>query len=198
MIPRHRQLAALAAGVALLAAAGCGSDDEETAPGIPRASAQQLRRELDLVQDRLDVTRRDGPIGSCNDIDAKSYRDIRALIEGLPDDTDPEVRRALEQSIERLKELTDAECEQLATEIRDRREATTPEPTPQPPPIQTETTPEQTDTQETVPDEKKPKKPKKPKDNGNGDDGGDDPQPGGTEVPGTGGGGQIAPPAEGD
>lgn len=186
MTRRHRQLAALAVCAALLPA-GCGSDDEEPAPGVPRQTAEQLSRELDLLQERLDVTRRDGKIGSCDDIDGKSYPDIRLLVEGLPADTDPEVRRALGRGLDRLKELTESECEQLAREIREREEAT-PEPTPPPAPVPPPTTPpEQTETDKDD-DEKDKEKPKKEEGDGTGGVGPDDQDP-----PGQGGGGQPAP-----
>lgn len=198
---RNAKLAAVAASTALLWAAGCGgSDEEEPEPGIPRDAAERLSRELDLVQERIDVTREQSEPGSCRDVELKSYPDIQEIVEGLPDDTDPDVRRALERSIDRLKELTDSECRELTEEIEQRQEETTPEPTPPPAPAPTPTPePPRTETQpeeEPPPDEKKPDKDGDQQDDGDGDGGGQGPD--GQGPPGQGGGGQPAPPAQGE
>ena len=194
MIRPHAQLAALAACAALLAGAGCGSDEEEPGLGVPRAAAERLSAELDLVQQRIDGTREKSAPGSCRDIDSKSYPDIQEIIDGLPADTDPDVRRALEQSIDRLKELTEDECRELIDEIERRRQESTPEVTPPPAPVQPEPTPEPTPT-ETQPEEKpEDEKPKKDEEQ----DGGGGIGPNGQGPPGQDGGGQPAPPPEGD
>ena len=193
MIPRRRQLAALAAGLALLAWSGCGSEEEEPARGIPRATADALSRELDLVQERLDVTRDRGAIGSCNDIDLKSYPSIERLVEGLPADTDAEVRRALERSVDRLRELTDSECSELAKQIEERREETTPQVAPPPAPVQPQTTPEQTETEKEPKEEKSDEK--KPKQEKQQNEGGTAPQ---DQTPSGQNGGQPAPAPEGE
>lgn len=194
MILRRRQLAALAAGAALLGGIGCGSEEEEPAPGIPRSAADALSRELDLVQERLDVTRDQGQIGSCNDIDSKSYPDIERLVSGLPADTDADVRRALQRSVDRLKELTESECSELAKKIEERRKETTPEvTTPPPAPVQPQTTPEPPETDEEPEEKPKEKGPKKEKGQ---NDGGTSPQ--NPNAPGQNGGGQPAPAPEGE
>ncbi len=198
MIRLRAQLAALAVGAALLAGVGCGSDEEEEpAPGIPRAAAQALSRELDLIEARIDVTREQSKPGSCGDIESKSYPDIQRILAGIPDDTDPDVRRALEGSIDRLKELADSECSQLVQEIEEREEdAPAPLPTPPPAPVQPpQTTPEPA---EPKPKEEKPKdeekKPEEPEQDGQ-DKGDGGVGPDGQGPPGQGGGGQPAPPA---
>ncbi|MDQ4049089.1 MAG: hypothetical protein M3131_06890 [Actinomycetota bacterium] len=191
MIRPPAQLTALVAGAALVPSVGCGSEEEKPGPGIPRTAADQLRRELDLVQERIDVTREQSKPGSCRDVDSKSYPDMQEILAGLPGDTDPDVRRALERSIDRLKELTESECSELIEEIEKRREESPPQVTPPPAPVQPEPAPEPTPT-ETQPQEKEPKekKPKKDddKDNGDGGVGPNDQGP-----PGQGGGGQPAP-----
>lgn len=198
MIRARAPLAALMAGAVLLAGAGCGSEDEEPGPGIPRAAANQLSRELDLVQERIDVTREQSAPGSCNDIESKSYPDIQRILEALPGDTDPDVRRALERSIDRLKELTEAECSELVEEIEKRQdEAPPPVTTPPPAPAPVPTTPQPTETEE-QPKEKEKEKDKEQEqqpDEGDGENGGGG-GPGGQGPPGQGGGGQPAPPAD--
>lgn len=181
---------ALAAAIALLAPVGCGSEADEPGPGVPRATADALARELDLVDERLEVTRQRGEIGACNDIESKSYPDIERLVEGLPQDTDEDVRGALEQSIDRLRELTESECSELADRIKRREETTPTVTTPPPPPVQPQqTTPEQTVTEEEPQEKTTEEKPEKPKQNG-----GTSPQD--KSNPGKGGGGQPAPPPE--
>ena len=195
MIRPRAQLLALLAGTTLLVAPGCGSDEEEPGPGIPREAAAQLSRELDLVQERVDVTRERSAPGSCRDVESKSYPDIERIVEGLPDDTDPDVRRALERSIDRLKELTESECADLIEEIEKRREETTPPvappPQPEPPPEQTQP---ETQPPETQPEEKDPKNEEKDEDKDQGEGNGDGGLgPPGQGPPGQDGGGQPAP-----
>ena len=170
-----------------MAAAGCGSDDE-SGPGIPSTSAAQLSRELDLLRTRIDVTRERSAPGSCKDIETKSYPDIQRILDGLPDDTDSDVRGALEDSIDRLKELADSECSDLIEDIEQRREETTPEVT-TPPPVQTQTTPPpETQTETTPPQETTEEQPQEDQQNGNGNGNGNGQDNGQS-------GGQPAPPA---
>ena len=199
MIRLRAQLAALGVGATLLAGVGCGSDEEEEpAPGVPRAAAQALTRELDLLQERIDVTREQSKPGSCGDIELKSYPDIQRILDGIPDDTDPDVRRALERSIDRLKELADSECSELVQEIEEREEeAPAPVPTTPPAPVQPpQTTPEPTETQPKKPKPKdEEKEPEEPEQDGQDKGGGVGPD--GQGPPGQGGGGQPAPPSGG-
>jgi len=183
---RSRHLAVLLAGAAVVVGIGCGSEEKKAGPGVPKETATQLVTELDLVQKRIDATRENGTIGSCGDVDAKSYPDIQRIVEGLPQDTDPDVRSALEQSIAQLKKLTEAECSDLAREIKDQEETVPDQVVPPPVTPPQPTTPEPTETEPAPPEEKKPGKEKEPKDNGNGQN------PGGIGVPGE-GGGQPAP-----
>jgi len=189
MTVRPRHLLALIGAAILLA--GCGSGDDERGPGVPSDLARQIAAQLDLVQDRIDVTRDTDKIGSCNDIELKSAPDIDRLIALLPEDTDPEIVDTLEQGVARLRELASQECSDLEGRI-DQNTDTTPAET-----VPEETAPEETDTQppetipETVPEEEATPgggKEKKDKDNG-----------GGAVPPGQGGGGAPAPlPGESD
>jgi hypothetical protein len=183
MRPAH--LIALLCAAVLLA--GCGSDDEEPGPGIPADLVAQFNQQLDLVRERLEVTRDTEKIGSCNDIELKSIPDLEALTEQVPDDTDPEIRDTLEQGISRLRELASQECSDLEDEL-DSQTNTTPEETvpEETTPPETETTPPET---ETTPPETTPEQQKKDKDKGGG----------GATPPGQGGGGLPAPlPGDGD
>jgi hypothetical protein len=132
-------LVALAMGVA---AAGCGGDDEG-AP-IPRATATALNAELNGVQARID----NGSAGACRDIlegsRGPNLERVNQLIDGLPDDVDPDVRSALEESFDRLWELVQRDCDDKAQQ----EEESQPEPE-----TETQTTPPETETEETTPTE---------------------------------------------
>ena len=131
-------LVALATVFALV---GCGGDDEG-AP-IPGATATALQAELDGVQARLD----NGSSGACRDIlegsRGPNLQRVNELIDALPDDVDPDVRSALEESFDRLWELVQQDCDDKASEEEDAQ----PEPettTPTTPEETTPTTPEET------------------------------------------------------
>lgn len=178
MTPRLRHLVAVAGAAVLLA--GCGSDDER-GPGIPTEAVAAIEQRLDEIQRRFDDATQNDNVGACNDIDSDSFRAIEQTVAGLPSDVDPDVRDALESSLERLRQLTEEGC----AEVEPAETDTTPEET-TPPETVTETVPEET-TPETVPEEEKPEKDKDKKD----DDG--------ARPPGQGGGGAPAPlPEEGD
>ena len=183
------------AGLALCA--GCGGSGDEPGPGVPKATVDALVRELDLAEERLRVTRDDRKVGSCQDIESKSYPSIDALVSQIPDDTDPQVLEALEGGIARLRELTATECGDLAREIQQEEAESEPEPAPLPQetipeaPPEEEPTPEETE--EEAPKEDKPKK-EKEKDNGGG---GAAPPAADPTQPGQ-GGGAGAPSVDGD
>jgi hypothetical protein len=139
-----KRISLLLALGACLAAAGCGSGDEEGSP-IPSETAAALEQQLDNVQARLD----DGSAGACRDIlegPRGPNRDgVQQILDGLPNDVDPDVRDALEQSFENLWSLVERRCEEAAA-----REEAQPEPAPEPEATTTET---QTETTETTPPE---------------------------------------------
>jgi hypothetical protein len=134
--------------VACLAAAvsGCGSDDEGA--GITPDAAAALERQLASIQGRFEVGG-----GACTDItdgDDPNTTAVQQTIDSLPDDVDPDVRDALQQSFDRLFELVQQECEEPPAETN-----TTPEPEPEAtettettPPETTETEPPPTETTE--------------------------------------------------
>jgi hypothetical protein len=130
----------LLVGAAWLAAS-CGSD-EEPAPSIPASSAQELDARLSEVQRRFDVGG-----GACADITNDSQPAVESILTSLPSSVDGDVRSALEESFDRLFELTAEQC-------KDDEQSTTPETTPETTP--TETTPTETTPTETTPTETTP------------------------------------------
>ena len=140
-----KRILLLTALAAVLGVAGCGGDEEEGAP-IPADTATALENELDNVQARLD----NGSAGACRDIlegsRGPNLERVRELLDSLPDDVDPEVRSALEDSFDRLWELVEQDCEDKAEEERQSKPDPEPEPTPtvteeEPTPTETETAP---------------------------------------------------------
>lgn len=169
---------ALAAGLA----AGCGSDDEDGGAPIPQQAAVDLESRLAEVERRIEAGG-----GACADIQTNTKPSVDAIIGSLPSDVDPDVREALEDSFDRLFELSEQDCDEQ------KGQETEAEP---PPEIETET-----ETTETAPPEEDED------DDGDGDDGEEEPPP--TEappevppetppegVPGQGGGGGALVPGE--
>jgi hypothetical protein len=134
-------LALIGAGLAI---AGCGGDEE--GEPIPAQTAQALEAELDGVQARID----NGSAGACNDIlegdRGPNLERVQQLIDGLPEDVDPDVRSALEDSFDRLWELVEQDCDEKAQEEESERQEE-PEPEPEPTPTETEPEPEPTPTE---------------------------------------------------
>jgi hypothetical protein len=164
-------LLALAAGLA----AGCGGDEEEPeGEPIPADAAQQLEARLAEVERRFEFGG-----GACADIANDSEPAVESILASLPQNVDPDVRSALEQSFDRLFQLTSQDC--------DEQQGQDTEAEPEPPPetdtsidtdtIPTETLPPETtepppppeddEGEETPPDEELP-----PVDPGQGDGGG--------------------------
>jgi hypothetical protein len=137
-----KRISLLLALGACLAAAGCGSDDEGGKP-IPADTAAALESQLDGVQARLD----NGSEGACKDILEGSRgpnRDaVQQLLDGLPDDVDPDVRDALEESFDNLWSLVESRCADLQADEPTQTQ-TQPEP-------ETDTTEVPTETTETTP-----------------------------------------------
>ncbi len=141
-----KRILLLTALAAVLGVAGCGGDEEEGAP-IPSDTATALESELDNVQARLN----NGSAGACRDIlegsRGPNLERVRQLLDSLPDNVDPEVRSALEDSFDRLWELVEQDCDDKAAEEESEPE---PEPEPEPTPTETEEEPTPTET-ETAP-----------------------------------------------
>lgn len=164
MTSRARQTLLALAAAAALAATGCGSSAEEPAKrgkGLPQSSVDALDRRLDEVQRRYDDGVDNGNVGACEDIESKSFKGedgvdgidgIDEIVSGLPQDVDPELRTALERSIERVRELTGDCAEQAAAN------PPAPVPEPEPEPVPVEPVPEETVPEETTPEKTKPEK----------------------------------------
>jgi outer membrane biosynthesis protein TonB len=113
---------ALAAGLA----AGCGSDDEQDGAPIPQQAAVDLEARLAEVERRIEAGG-----GACADIQNDTLPAVASIIDSLPENVDPDVRDALEQSFDRLFQLTEEQCdEQKGQETETQAE----------PPPETETT----------------------------------------------------------
>jgi hypothetical protein len=139
--------------LAAAAAAGCGAD-EETKPSIPADSAQALEARLSEVQRRFDVGG-----GACADITNDSQPAVESILASLPSSVDADVRSALNQSFDRLFELSAEQCddeEETTTPTETETETTETTPTETTPTETTETTPTETTPTETTPTETTP------------------------------------------
>ena len=143
MPPRQLTIAALAA----LALAGCGGDD---GGDIPKRPSERLRNSLAEVKSAL---QRD----DC-DAAARRLSTVDARVEDLPDDVDDDVRQTIEDGVDELRGMVEAEC------------VGRPEPEPEPEP------------EEPPPDDDGGQEP--PDDDGNGNGGGGPGNDGGTGPPG--------------
>jgi len=180
------------AGVAVALPGGCGGSDEPEGKGLPGATASELERRLDEIERRYREAVDNDNVGACDDIQNDSIPAVNQLVSGLPDDVDPDVRQAVEESFNRLEELTRSEC----SEVKPTETETEPEPLPTPTETTPETTTEETEP-ETTPEEEKPEEKQKKKDKEDKGNGGgalppglDPSQPGqgGGAVPGSEGG----------
>lgn len=143
-------LACLLAASAALAVAGCGDDQQPEGEKLPPEVTQTLTQQLESVGDRVAA----GVAGACDDIyaseaDGGNLEPIDAALGSIPPDVDPEIRSALEQSIERLTQLVDQECAQIRSSERDEQDPIVEE---EPPPetVETETETVPTETTETT------------------------------------------------
>jgi hypothetical protein len=147
---RLPHLLCLLAATAALAATGCGGDAEPQGAKLPPDVAQTLLKQLDSIGDRVAA----GVAGACDDIysddpDVGNVEPIDAALNSIPSDVDPEIRSALEQSIERLKQLVDRECSDIRSAEQGQQDTVTEETPTETVPTETETVP--TDTTETAP-----------------------------------------------
>jgi hypothetical protein len=179
---RRAKTTALLACLAAVVLGGCGSSDDKGKP-IPAATKQELDKQLDSIKARFDF----GGAGACSDI-AENKQSVEKTIDSLPDDTDADVKGALQDGFDHLFQLTDEQCDEKKGQNTD-TETTESEPAPTPTvesqPETTPTTPSETTPAQTTPSDKKPKQPKQ--NNGNG---------GGNSTPQSGAGGGVEAPGE--
>lgn len=193
MTTRSSQLLCLLAAVGALVLAGCGDDEEPRGEKLPPQVTQTLQQQLESVGDRVAA----GVAGACDDIysgdpEVGNIEPIDAALRSIPADVDPELRAALEQSIERLTQLVDRECSAIRSSEQEEQDPTTEE---EPPPetVETETVPTDTTETTTTPPETTPTDPDTPSTppDGRGPDGTGPPglERGGAEAPDEGDGG---------
>jgi hypothetical protein len=139
---RLRTSTALLIALVAATAAGCGSQDEKGSP-LPEQAVVDLESRLDEVERRMTAGG-----GACADITNDSAPAVDGIIQSLPSDVDPDVRKALEDGFGRLFALTSEQCDET------QGQQTEPEPAPEPAPeteTQTETIPPETIPTETTP-----------------------------------------------
>ena len=155
---RARPLIAILA--AALALGACGSDEE--GEPIPQETAAAIETQLSNIEGQI----ADGSVGACDDIKqpGNTFETLESAVQDVPSSVDPDLRDALERSVERLGELVDEECDSLEAE--------------------TETVPEETETVtiETVPEEPPPVEPP-PEEDDEDDENGENVPPGQLEQP---------------
>jgi hypothetical protein len=187
-VNRAAKALALTACAAALAVAGCGGSDEPEGEKLPPEISQTLLQQLDSISDRVAA---EVP-GACDDIFAGAptgnIEPIDAALSSIPSDVNPEIRSALEQSIDRLKQLVNDECAAIS-DAAAQDDTTTEEAPVETVTEETDTTPTETVTAPTTPDttETEPTPPEGP---GNGPNGNG---PDGNGPPGQDGGGFEAP-----
>ena len=127
-----RHSVAVLAACAALAGVGCGSDDSE-GTGSPQRRSRSSTSDWTRSPRRFDDGTDDTPNpGACNDIQTDSFKAIRDTINSLPDDVDPDIEDALNESFRRLQDLTQEGCanvEEPETDTETTPERTTPEET---------------------------------------------------------------------
>jgi hypothetical protein len=89
--------------------AGCGGGDDEGGEPIPPDQAAALERQLESIENRFQFGG-----DACADITGNTDPNttpVRSVIDSLPQNVDPDVRDALDQSFERLFELVQQQCD---------------------------------------------------------------------------------------
>lgn len=144
-VPR---IGAVAVSLALLAIAGCGGSDESERL-LPQRVADELELRLESIRGRVE----DGSAGACEDIyrsrdDGGDLEPIDEALASIPENVDPQIRAALEQSFQRLEQLVADECGEIREREPDEQDSAPEETEPD-----TDVEPPETDTTETDPDD---------------------------------------------
>lgn len=174
---------ALAAGLA----AGCGSDDDPEGAPIPEQAAVDLESRLAEVERRLEAGG-----GACADIQNDTMPSVEAIVASLPSDVDADVRDALQESFDRLFQLSEQQCDEEAGQETEAEPPAAIEPDTE----TTETLPPEED-EDGDEEEEEPPPTEEPPEVPPGQDGELPPGPGG-DNPGQGNGGGALVPGEDD
>lgn len=161
--PLIRRLAPAALAIVAALAVGCGEDSREEG-GVPRDEARALLDSLDQADQQFNK--------DCDELEGSTLPAIQQRVQELPPTIDPELRRALDESVAELPELA-RDCEEPEPETTpiepvptEPIEPTTP-PTVTPTEPETETKtkekPEPKEEEEEPPEEEKPEPDKAPK-----------------------------------
>jgi hypothetical protein len=165
-------------------AAGCGSDDEPEGAPIPQQAAADIESRLAEVERRMEAGG-----GACADIQNDTKPAVDSIVASLPSDVDADVKAALQDSVDRLFDLTEQECDEEKGQDTETQAEPPPEPETETETVPTETVPPET---ETVP----PPEEEPPEEVPPGQDGELPPGQGG-ENPSQGNGGTIVPGEDG-
>ncbi len=159
--PLTRRLAPAVLALVAALAIGCGDDSREEG-GVPRDEARALLDSLDQADQQFNK--------DCGELEESTVPAIQEQVQELPTTVDPELRRALDESVAELPELA-RDCEEPEPETTpiepvptEPIEPTTPPAvTPTEPEVETKTK-EETETEEEEPaEEEKPEPDKVPK-----------------------------------
>jgi hypothetical protein len=150
---RFRTITTVAVAIAT-GLAGCGSDKE--GKQLPASSVAQLQGQLNSIESRFDVP--DG--AACADITGGSDPNttvVQRVIDQLPNDTDSDLRNAVQDSFDHLFDLVEQECraarEQTKTDTNTTPTETTETTTTPTETTETNTTPTETTETNTTPTE---------------------------------------------
>jgi hypothetical protein len=166
-------------------ATGCGGDEEPQGAPIPQQAANDIESRLAEVERRMEAGG-----GACADIQNDTKPAVDQIVASLPSDVDADVRGALQDSVDRLFDLSEQECDEQKGQDTETQEEPPPPPETETEEVPTEPVPTQTEEEPTTeeelpPDELPP-----------GQDGELPPGQGG-ESPGQGnGGGAVSPEGE--
>ena len=161
MLARTTATVLVALGLALVAT-GCGDDE---GPQIPRDQAAELISSLREANRRV---RQDPPV--CGDLADDSLPKLEEQAANLPEETDEGVRETVQDGIDHLRSLIEAECAARQDEPEETTTTTTEEEPPPPTTTEEEPPPTTTTPPETTPPETTP--PPETPGNGNGNNGG--------------------------
>jgi hypothetical protein len=123
---------ALLLGVCAALVAACAGS---TRGGIPAASASDMKSQLEDIRERVDG-------GNCGELNGQ-LRQVDEGIDALPGSVDEQLKQALRDGANRLRDAAPRECNEIQASTQTQTETV--------PPVITETAPEETTTTATTP-----------------------------------------------